>query len=593
MATIREELVLYDRFTNTFTSYIKQGEKATSVTNSAQNATKQFTESQESAATATSRLTGTIKNLVGAYVGLQGLKSLFTLSDTLTQTTARLDMMNDGLQTTAELNDMIYQSAMRARASYQSTADFVSKLGTLAGNAFDSNAELIAFAEQINKQITLSGASSVAVDAAMLQLTQGLSSGALRGEELNSVLENTPMIAQTIANYLGMTTGEMREFASEGKLSADIVKNAMLNASEETNAKFESIPLTWGQVWTMAKNIAIQALNPVLSAISWMANNIEIIGPLVLGAGAAFAIFLTAANWTKICTAATTALTTAQKMLAAVTATTWGLPLIIIAAVIGLFYAGIAAVNKFAGTNVSATGIIMGAFATLGAFILNSTIIPLQNNFAAFANFIGNLFNDPVAAVKVLFYDMATTVLGFIQNIAHGIEDLLNKIPGIEVNLTSGIDNLYNKVAAGAQQVKDASGWKEYVKSWDYIDLSDAFSAGYNKGSNLFSGIGNTSTAAYMATSNANTSLSNIEDSVSGIEKSVTMTDEDLQSLVDMAERRYVNNINLTAQTPVINITGQNTGNTTADRQALANTIKDILIEQVASGSTRTTARAF
>ena len=599
MATIREELVLYDKFTNTFTSYIRQGEQAASVTKTAQDATEKFTKSQKEAADSTSKLTGTVKNLVGAYVGLQGLKSLFTLSDTLTQTTARLDMMNDGLQTTNELNNMIFQSAMRARSSYQSTVDFVSKLGTLAGNAFDSNAELVAFAEQINKQITLSGASSQAADAAMLQLTQGLSSGALRGEELNSVLEQTPMIAQTIADYLGMTTGEMREFASEGKLTADIVKNAMLGAADETNAKFESIPLTWGQVWTMAQNIAIKALNPVLTAISWLANNIEIIGPIVLGLGTAFAIFLVAANWIKICKSATNALTTAQNMLKAATATTWAIPLIAIALVIAAIYALVAVYNKLTGATVSATGIIAGAFFAAGTFIANNTIIPLQRIFATFANFIGNVFNDPVTAVKVLFYDLAITVIGYIQKIAGGIESLINAIPGVEVNLTSGIDNLYNTLQSKRQDAIDAGSYKEYIKPWEYKDLGAAFSSGYDWGSNLAGNLGNmfsSGTSAFAGGTSFDDlagDVSSIAGDVGSIEKSVNMADEDLKSLVDMAERRYVNNINLTAQTPVINITGQNTGNTAADRRVLANAIKDILVEQVAAGSVRTTARAF
>ena len=171
------------------------------------------------------------------------------------------------------------------------------------------------FAEQIQKQLAISGASGASAQAALVQLTQGLASGTLRGEELNSVLEQTPMIAQTIAEYMGVTTGEMRELASEGKVTAEVVKNAMLGAAEETNAQFEQMPMTWAQVWTMFQNVAIQALDPVLDAISWLANNIDLVGPIVLGLGAAFGVFLLAANWTNICTAATTALTTAQEML--------------------------------------------------------------------------------------------------------------------------------------------------------------------------------------------------------------------------------------------------------------------------------------
>lgn len=400
------------------------------------------------------------------------------------------------------------------------------------------------------------------------------------------------MIAQTIADYMGVTTGEMRELASEGAVTAEVVKNAMFAAAKETNAAFAQMPMTWGQVWTMAGNIATRALQPVLTGINWLANNIEIIGPLVLGVGSAFGIFLLAANWTKICTTATTALTTAQKMLSVVMATSWGPPLIVIALVVGAFYALIAIINKVAGTSVSATGIIAGAFLTLGAHILNQFVIPIQRNLATLANFIGNLFNDPVAAVQVLFLDMALTVLGYIRNVAQGIEDLINKIPGLNVNITSGIDSLYNKVAQTQQNVKDASGWVEYVKAWDYIDYKDAFSTGYNWGANLFSGTetgipGLTDVAPYAS------QLDSIASDVGSIKKSVNMSDEDIKSLVDIAERRYVSNVNLLTQAPVINVQGQNTGDSAADRKALGDAIRDILIEQASAGTVRSTARAY
>ena len=150
---------------------------------------------------------------------------------------------------------------------------------------------------------------------------------------------------------------------------------------------------------------------------------------------------------------------------------------------------------------------------------------------------------------------MALTVLGFIQNVAQGLENLINKIPGVEVNLTSGIDILYNKIAQGAQTIRSESGWKEYIKAWDYKDLADAFSGGYNWGSNLFSGSSQTSALDYTNTPTYS-QVSGIADSVKGIEKSVNMSEEDIKALVDVAERRYVNNINLTAQTPVITING-------------------------------------
>lgn len=615
MATIQDTLVLNDQYSPALNNYIQSLLRAQNAANQTQNANRRFADSASEAARSTSSFASSLRNLAGAYLGVRGLSSLFNLSDTMTQTTARLDMMNDGLQTTAELNRMIYESAQRSRGSYQATADMVPKLGNLAGEAFSSNKELVDFAEQLNKQITLSGASTQAADAAMLQLTQAMSSGVLRGEELNSILEQTPTIAKTIADYMGVSTGQMREMASEGQVTAEVVKNALLGAAEEVNAKFDQMPMTWGQVWTSFKNTAIMAVQPVLTAINWMANNIQIIGPLVLGAAGAFAVFQIAAHWTTIATAATAAyhfvvnlLTIGYGVLTGSTGAasaavftfnsallaspiTWVVMGVML--LVGALYAGVAAYNKLTDSSVSATGIIAGAFYVLGSFVLNSTIIPLQRGFASFANFIGNVFNDPVTAVKVLFYDMSITVIGYIQSLVGGIEDLINAIPGVEVNLTSGIDSLYNRLQSSRQAAISAGSYKEYITPWEYKDLGTSFANGYKWGSNLnlFSGenyaLGNyDSVPTYDQ-------VSGIADSVSGIEKSVSMMDEDLQSLVDIAERRYVNNINLTSQTPVINITGQNTGNTVADRQNLANALRDILVQQVAAGSVQTTAKTF
>lgn len=613
MATIQDTLVLNDQYSPALNNYIQSLLRAQNAANQTQNANRRFADSASEAARSTSSFASSLRNLAGAYLGVRGLSSLFNLSDTMTQTTARLDMMNDGLQTTAELNRMIYESAQRSRGSYQATADMVSKLGNLAGEAFSSNKELVDFAEQLNKQITLSGASTQAADAAMLQLTQAMSSGVLRGEELNSILEQTPTIAKTIADYMGVSTGQMREMASEGQVTAEVVKNALLGAAEEVNAKFENMPMTWGQVWTSFQNTAIMAVQPVLTAINWMANNIQIIGPLVMGAAGAFAVFQIAAHWTTIATAATAAyhfvvnlltigygvLTGSAGAASAAVFTfnsallaspiTWVVMGVML--LVGALYAGVAAYNKLTDSSVSATGIIAGAFYVLGSFVLNNTIIPLQRGFASFANFIGNVFNDPVTAVKVLFYDMAITVIGYIQSLVGGIEDLINAIPGVEINLTSGIDSLYKQLQSSREAAISAGSYKEYITPWEYKDLGTSFANGYQKGSNLFSG-------ETYAPGNYNSiptydQISGIADSVSGIQKSMEMTDEDLQSLVDIAERRYVNNINLTSQAPVIQVTGQNTGNTVADRQNLANALRDILVQQVAAGSVQTTAKAF
>ena len=612
MADIVERLTLEDRMSSAMTQCIQMAQRMANVlddvrysTMNVETATAATAQSMQDMASRMSQTTTqgnfmltTVRNLAGAFLGMQSVRWLVGTSDQLAQINARLQMMTGSAEAAAEANEQIYQAALRSRGAYADMADLVSQLGITAGGAFGDTGELVAFAEQIQKQMAISGASGASAAAAMTQLTQGLASGVLRGEELNSVLEQTPMIAKTIADYMGVTTGQMRELASEGAVTADVVKNAILGAAEETDAAFKQMPMTWAQVWTQMQNIAIRALDPVLGGINFLANHIEIIGPIVLGLGAAFGVFLLAANWTKICTAATTGLTAAQTALSAVMATTWGPPLIAIILIIAAVYALVAAVNYFTGSSVSATGIIAGAFLTLFALIANGAILGI-NTFAAFGNFVGNVFHDPVAAVKILFLDMATTILGYISNVAHGIEDLINAIPGVEISITSGIDGLYNRVQGAAAQAKSAAGWVEYFKPQEYIDLAVAFQTGYSAGEN-FNPFGGASATGDLSQYTAGISpydeiagtLGDISGSVENIDKSVSMSDEDIKALVDVAERRYVNNINLTSQTPVINVNGANTGRTAQDRRALADAIEQILLEQWASGSVRSTQYA-
>ena len=214
-----------------------------------------------------------IKGAVAAYVSVQTVQKALDLSDQLTSTTARLNLMNDGLQTTQDLQNMIYLSAERSRGSYQRTADAVSKLGLMAGDAFNSSEEIIAFTEQLNKQFTIAGTEAAGIDAAMLQLTQAMGSGVLRGEEYNSILEQAPNIIQAIADYLDVPKGQLKDMAAEGQITAEIVKNAMFAAADETNAKFESMPKTFSQIWTSFQNTALMAFQPVLQRLNEIANS--------------------------------------------------------------------------------------------------------------------------------------------------------------------------------------------------------------------------------------------------------------------------------------------------------------------------------
>ena len=219
------------------------------------------------------KLLNTVKNIAIAVGGIKTVKNLMSLSDDMTNNKARLGLIVDDKGSVEDLQNKIFASSMNARASYQTTMDTVTKLGLQAGKAFKNNDELIAFTEQLNKTFVISGTTATGIESTMYNLTQALSTGVLRGQDLNSVFSNAPQIVQNIADYLDVPIGKIRDMAANGKISAEIVKNAMLKATNETNAKFDKMPMTWSQIFTRMKNIAIKALEPVLTKINQLANN--------------------------------------------------------------------------------------------------------------------------------------------------------------------------------------------------------------------------------------------------------------------------------------------------------------------------------
>lgn len=538
----------------------------------ANNEQQNFNNSIRGGSNSANGLLSIIKKVAIAAGGIAGINKVLNISDELASTKARLNLLVDDGGSVAELEKKIMASAQRSRASYLTTAKAISQMGLMAGDAFANNDELIAFTETLNKAFVNVGADTQQIEAATLQLTQAMASGVLRGEELNSVFENAQPVIQAIADYLGEPIGKIRTLAAEGKITADIVKNSLLMAADDINAKFESMPMTWGQVFTKASNIALQVIQPLLNGINWLANNISIIGPAVLALAGAFAVFQIAAHWTEIAAAATAiyhgvvnflsigfGILTGNTAAASAAVFTFNSALLanpivwvvmLIMILIGALYAAVAAVNKFKGTTISATGIIAGAFAVLGAFLINTFIVPAQNGFARFANFIGNVFNNPIAAVEVAFYDMFLTVFGYISKLAHAIENVINKIPGVTVDITSGLDNFYAGIEKAQQKVKDESGWVEYVKKMDFIDYSDAASAGYKFGQGIddkvsgFFGGGLDSIDAFNMGNAWDGIYGNTADTAANTAATADALDiaeEDLAYLRDIAEREAIN----------------------------------------------------
>lgn len=656
MAKIQETLVLQDRFSSTFSSYLKYaqkaavatgvlrtsangdfskvvdaivnvnssladmaraqtdvaksmqeqkdtlGELASAATKAAEAAQKATTanrnhkESTDEAKKSADQLTQSLKSLVASYVSIQGLKKAVDLSDSLVSMRARLDRMNDGLQTTQELETMIYQSAQRSRGSFTDTMGLVSQLGTMAGDAFSSSKEIVQFAEQLNKQLAMSGASGASAQAAILQLEQGLASGVLRGDELNSVMEQAPAIAKSIADYMQVSVGELREMGSQGQITADIVKNALFAAAKDTNAEFEKTPMTWAQVWTVASNTAVRALDPLLTAINWVANNLNVAIPLVVSLGSAFGVLLIAANWTNILATATKTAASMQAFYNAVMAAN---PIALTAAavlvLVGALYGGVAAFNKLTGSSISATGIITGAFTTMGAFALNTFVVPVWNSFAALINFFLNSTDNFEQSFTIMLNDLYISFLQWVQGIAQAFEKLVQKIPviGEHFGFTEGLGfNSYVEQKKNENQNrKNSMGWTDYMKPIENFDLGKSYKAGYNWGANLGkSGLMGTSTAELEIPQAADVKdlLGNIDKNTGKIAKTVDLSDEQIKMLVDVAERKYVNNVNLTSQTPMITVQGQNTGSTEKDAQYLADTLRDVLVDLMNAGSTVT-----
>lgn len=481
-------------------------------------------------------LVGKVGRLVATYASIRTVGAAMSLSDEMTQTTSRLGMLVEGEEEVLALQEQIYQSAQRSRGSYQDTADAIAKMGMMAGvgdgvdDTFKSTGELIAFTEQLNKQFTIAGTSQEGISAAMLQLTQAMSSGVLRGEELNSVFEQAPTIIQSIADYLDVPIGSIRAMAAEGQITADIVKNAMLSAAEETNTKFSEMPMTWGQTWTMMKNQALMTFQPILQKINEIANsegfqtfitgllnglsyvasfllwiidlvgavaqffsnNWSIIEPIVWGIVAALGAYYAIMAITNIITginALITGVKAASDTLAtgatfAATAEQHGYNAALLACpltwIILLILAVVAAIMAFCSWIAKATGIassgfgvICGGVMVVVAFFKNLALsvaniaLGIGGALGAVANNMLAVFWNAICSIQSFFWGLLQTVMEVIE----GVCKTLNKIPFVEIDY-SGISSAADSYAAKKAEAENSK--------MEYKDVGAAFQEGFN-----------------------------------------------------------------------------------------------------------------
>lgn len=481
-------------------------------------------------------LTNTIKRAVAAYVSIQSVGKALNISDELVQTTSRLNMMNDGVQTTAELVNMVYAAAQDARGSFSQMADVVARFGNNAKDAFSSSEEVVAFADLIQKQMTIAGASTQEAANAELQLSQALGSGVLRGDELNSIFEQAPNLIQNIADYLDVPIGKIREMAADGELSADVVKAAIFSAADDINSKFNEMPMTWGQIWQSMQNTALIAFQPVLQRLNDLANseafqtfiqgaieamatlanillnvfevaasvgafigdNWSIIAPIIYGVIAALAVYAAYLGIVKAIELASAAATAIHSVamsakigvMAALTGQTmaataaqmgyngalYACPVVwiimLILALIVVIFAVCNAIAKMTGIANSGFGVITGGVNVVIQFFKN-----LGLTVANIALGIGNAIAALASNMMTAFHNAICSVQSWFYNL---LSTALSVIEGIcsALNKLPFVEFDYSGISSAADdyaaKASEAAGNKE-----DYQSISDAFNEGF------------------------------------------------------------------------------------------------------------------
>lgn len=560
--------------------------------------------------------------LIGQAMGT--LNRGMSFADSYKLSNARLGLANDGLQTNTELQQMIFDSANNARGDYRTTSNMVSNLALSGSSAFGKTDEIVDFSELVNKSLKISGADTVQTQAVMTQLTQALASGKLQGDELRSLQENGSFLMNMLSQGMGVQKGELKELGAEGELTAQVIVEAITKMEEEINSKFEQIPRSFGENIVLAQNIlgkwtydlyqnggAIDYINDRFTEfVDWLgsdsgsafldgletglniiviliSNVIDLaimfgsaivdnwgwIEPIVwglVGALSAMLIIQTVSNAMKIASKimktyedCTTFAAIAQKIFngtVLANPTVW-----IIAAIVGAIVLLIYALTHWQEQTASVIGAVTGAFYTCWAFLYNTFIVPFYNGFAMIGEFVANIFINPVAAVKQLFYNMVIWILEQITNLATAIEGLINLIPGVEVNLTSNLEGWTEDIKNKKKQLEAEEGLVT-IERLEAMDYGESFNKGYNVGYEFSMGVSDKLTGVLdKFTTFGKQEEPNFDETYSDdlfanyldnndvnvkVKDDVNLADESIKYLLEGATMKYINNVNLSSPAP-------------------------------------------
>lgn len=580
----------------------------------ASRSTDRLNQSLDKTESAANKAMSGLKRLGAAAGGLFAVKKATEITDEYTNTVARLNMVNDGLQTQKELQDNIYRAAQRSRGAYDVMSQSVAKLGMMAGNAFGSTQEIVDFTELVNKSFKVGGASKGEQQAGMYQLSQAMASGRLQGDEFRSISENAPQIGLAIAKSLDIPIEKLKDMSSEGLITADVIKNAMFSMADEINEQFEKMPMTFSDVGTQIRNYAIYTFKDVMSSandilnsdniqnfINFFKGGIDILASAVLGLiqlidGVATAVsnawvaiepFLLAAAFVLLPTIVFLLWSMLPPILAAIGAFFMAYaPIIMVVLIVGLV---IAVLNEMGITTGAIVGSMTGSFMYLGTVLYNVFALG-YNILSSFANFLGNIFKNPIRAVQKLFNEMGLYIMQVIQGIAKQIEKLINAIPGVEVSIASKLDGVVNWYKNNIKDIDSKAGFEDFVPKLEFKDVNKAYDKGYNWGNNAMESLGsggiqppgcigdmNMNLGDYMS----NGALPVTNGKGGGSSLNVSIDKEDIKYLKDIAERDFQAKYTQQTLAPNIQITFGDVKET-ADVNEVEKALERIIKEQIA-----------